>query len=163
MDPLLKDIRHRVIPLRGVEFYKPSRHGLPELSDENSTAHRGDLVEIFPNASRSRDRHEQPGARRERPALPMKQRRIRCSGYCRQWHYCKLRQKEVEERHKLAKERYEETLKIVEEWEEELRCQLAVAKATGEKPTISTPSPAEGSLAFWVQPFSEEIDQTPIP
>ncbi|RDX92454.1 hypothetical protein CR513_25421, partial [Mucuna pruriens] len=38
-----------------------------------------------------------------------------------------------------------------------------MAKATGEQSAISTPSLAEGSLTFWVQSFSEEIDQTPIP
>ncbi|RDX68193.1 hypothetical protein CR513_52844, partial [Mucuna pruriens] len=72
-------------------------------------------------------------------------------------------QKEAEERHKLAKERYKEMLKIAEEREEKLRHQLAAMKATREKPAISTPSSAKGSMTFWVQPFSEEIEQTPIP
>ncbi|RDX93908.1 hypothetical protein CR513_23775, partial [Mucuna pruriens] len=45
-------------------------------------------------------------------------------------------------------QRYKETLKIVEEREEELQRQLAAARATVEKPTISTPSPAEGTLTF---------------
>ncbi|RDY00390.1 hypothetical protein CR513_16436, partial [Mucuna pruriens] len=71
--------------------------------------------------------------------------------------------KEAKERHRLAEERYKETLKIAEEREEELRHQLAMVKATGEMPAISTPSLVEGSLTLWAQPFSEEIDQTPIP
>ncbi|RDY02680.1 hypothetical protein CR513_13823, partial [Mucuna pruriens] len=74
-----------------------------------------------------------------------------------------LLQKEAKERHKLAEERYKETLKIAKECEEELRRQLATAKATGEKLAVSTPSPAVGSPTFWAQPFSEEIDQTLIP
>ncbi|RDY06984.1 hypothetical protein CR513_08954, partial [Mucuna pruriens] len=70
-------------------------------------------------------------------------------------------QMQAEERHRLAEERYRETLKMTEEREEELQRQLVAVKATMEK-SIGSQSAVSPS-AFWAQPFSEEIDQTPIP
>ncbi|RDX63404.1 hypothetical protein CR513_58170, partial [Mucuna pruriens] len=71
------------------------------------------------------------------------------------------RQIEAEERHREAEERYRETLRMAEQREEELRRQITVVKETIEKSV--DPIPAVSPSAFWAQPFSEEIDQTPIP
>ncbi|RDX75754.1 hypothetical protein CR513_44336, partial [Mucuna pruriens] len=59
-------------------------------------------------------------------------------------------QMEAKERHKIAEERYRKTLRMAEEREEELRRQLAVVKATMEKPTglLLTVSP---------QPFGHNL------
>ncbi|RDX67643.1 hypothetical protein CR513_53452, partial [Mucuna pruriens] len=63
---------------------------------------------------------------------------------------------EANERHKMAEERYRETLRMVEQQEEEIRRQLVVVKETIDKPTGQLP--VASPLAFWAQPFSEEID-----
>ncbi|RDX63496.1 hypothetical protein CR513_58071, partial [Mucuna pruriens] len=47
------------------------------------------------------------------------------------------RQMEVEERHRLAEERFKETLKLAEQREEELHHQLAAVRATVKKPAGS--------------------------
>ncbi|RDY04069.1 hypothetical protein CR513_12278, partial [Mucuna pruriens] len=70
---------------------------------------------------------------------------------------------EAEERHMLVEERHMEALRMAEEREEELRCQLAVVKAIVEKLAGSAAAPVVSTQAFWAQPFSEENDQKPIP
>ncbi|RDY12868.1 hypothetical protein CR513_02297, partial [Mucuna pruriens] len=66
------------------------------------------------------------------------------------------RQMEAKERHRMVEERYKEMLRMAEEREEELWRQLAVVKATIEKPAGSLPTVSLPT--FWAQPFSKEID-----
>ncbi|RDX65669.1 hypothetical protein CR513_55654, partial [Mucuna pruriens] len=71
---------------------------------------------------------------------------------------------EVEERHKKAEVRHMEDLKVAGEREEELHCQLATVKVTIEKlGGAATPPLTPSTQAFWVQSFSEDIDETTIP
>ncbi|RDX82671.1 hypothetical protein CR513_36511, partial [Mucuna pruriens] len=71
------------------------------------------------------------------------------------------RQAEAEERHRQAEERHLEAMRMVESREEELRQQIAAFKAASRQEPMT--QDASSGQPFWGQPFSEEIDETPVP
>ncbi|RDX99272.1 hypothetical protein CR513_17689, partial [Mucuna pruriens] len=72
------------------------------------------------------------------------------------------REQEADKRHRQADERHTKAMKAAKQREDELCRQIATMKATAEK-LGGTAIETIIVQALWGQPFSKEIDETPIP